>query len=124
MKKFESATREKIRFEYKGLLSVEDVWDLSLEELDEIYKKLTKQKRELNEDSLIEKPTIENTELTTKIEIIKYIVETKINEQEENKNRIEKKEKKQKLLEILESKQNEELKEKTPEELKEMINEL
>ena len=33
MELFEIATRKKYRFPYKGLISVEDLWDLSMREL-------------------------------------------------------------------------------------------
>ena len=37
---FELATREKYRFPYKGMISVEELWDLDIPELDRVYKSL------------------------------------------------------------------------------------
>ena len=69
-KLFESATRNKIRFDYRGSISVEDLWDLSVEELDIIYKNLmTKKKASETESLLTEKKT--SRALETKIEIVK-----------------------------------------------------
>ena len=41
---FEVATRNKYRFPYRGQISVEDMWDLPVTELDKIFKTLNKQK--------------------------------------------------------------------------------
>jgi len=40
---FEVATRQKVRFDFRGSLSVEDLWDLTLERLDMIYAGLSEQ---------------------------------------------------------------------------------
>ena len=124
MKIFEKATREKIRFEYKGNLSVEDLWDLDVTELDEIFKKLNVEKKSMSEDSLLEKETEQNTLLNTKIKLIKYIVGVKIEELEKQKLASEKKAKKEKIMEILADKQYSELENKSSDELKEMLNSL
>ena len=121
---FEAATRKKFRFEYKGSLSVEDLWDLDLRQLDEIYKGLNSQKKQQSEDSLLETKTVEDTVLEMKIDIIKYIVETKQEENNKLQLAAERKEKKEKIMAIIARKQDSELEEKSIEELNETLNSL
>jgi len=56
---FEKAARLKLRFNFKGILSVEDLWDLSLESLDLIYKNLSAEAKKSKEVSLLEIKTKE-----------------------------------------------------------------
>ena len=44
-KMFEVAVRNKFRFPFKGVISVEDLWDLSVQQLDGIFKTLKSQER-------------------------------------------------------------------------------
>ena len=121
---FELASRSKTRFPYKGMISVEDLWDLPVEALDSIYKTLNAKVKQSNEESLLSKPTKQDAELTIQIEIVKRIVAVK---QEETAARLkakEQREKKQRLMEILASKQDAELQNKTPEEIQKMLAEL
>ena len=50
---FERATRMSLRFNFKGLISVEDLWDLSLQDLDSIYKILNSKLKQSSEESLL-----------------------------------------------------------------------
>ena len=60
---FEYAVRNKVRFPFKGMISVEDLWDLSLTNLDSIYKTLNKQIKQNDEESLLSTKTNIDTEL-------------------------------------------------------------
>jgi hypothetical protein len=124
MKMFEKATREKLRFQHKGLLSVEDLWDLNVNELDTIYRSLNKQQKSVQEESLLETRSKSNTTLDLQIDIIKHIVTVKLNEKAEQESRKEKSEKKQKLMSILAQKQDADLQNKSAEELQKMLVEL
>lgn len=121
---FIKATRNKVRFPYRGLASVEDLWDLPVTELDKIYKSLKKQEKTANEESLLEIKTDEDKELTMQIEIVKYIVGVKLEEKKAAETAKARKEQKEKLLQLLADKQDEELKGKTAEEIQKMIDEL
>jgi CHASE3 domain sensor protein len=121
---FEIATRQKFRFQFKGLISVEDLWDLSVKELDSIFKTLNLEFKKVNEESLLDTKTKKDEELEDKIEIVKYVVKTKLEEADLRKKVQEKKEKKQKILELISSKQDADLQNKSIDDLQKMLNEL
>jgi hypothetical protein len=121
---FEQATRMRLRFACKGLCTVEDLWDMSLSQLDEIYKRLNADLRLRQEDSLLDVRTSESTALQLKINIVKHIVKTKLQEDEARENALLKAEKKRKILGIIAQKQDAELSELSTEELTRMVNEL
>ncbi len=117
--------QNKYRFEYKGLISVEDLFDLKLEDLDMIYKNLKKEEQELHGDSLLDKE--DNTlitEVETKIEIVKNIFEIKDTEIKRREQEIVNNARKQKILSIIEDKQDQELSEKSIEELRKIYDDL
>lgn len=121
---FEFAVRNKLRFEFRGVISVEDLFDLNVRQLDSIFKKLNAQLKKAKEESLLSIKDKTDQELEVKIEIIKYIVESKLKENEQKLEAKEKKEKKQQLLDILSRKQNENLENKSEEEIKAMLENL
>ena len=123
-KMFETAVRNKFRFTFKGQISVEDLWDLSLKELDSIFKILNSQLKQTKEESLLEVKTKDDEILDTKIEIVKHIVNIKLEENNARLQEKEKKEQKQKILSILATKEEESLQNKTVEELTAMLGEL
>jgi len=123
-KMFETAVRTKMRFPFRGMVSVEDLWDLPVESLDSIFKTLNSQLKQVKEESLLDRKTKQDKELDTKIEIVKYIVIVKQEEEDLRLKAREKREQKQKILEILATKQDESLQNKTEEELKAMLDQL
>lgn len=77
---FELATRKKFRFPYKGMISVEDLWDLSQKNLDAVFKALTAEKKQASEASLLAAKSPDDEILDTKIAIVQYIFATKVTE--------------------------------------------
>ena len=78
---FEFAARNKLRFPFRGMVSTEDLFDLSVENLDSIFKTLNSQVKQANEESLLVTKTPEDETLTTMIEIVKYTVRVKLEEE-------------------------------------------
>ena len=95
---FEIATRTKMRFPFKGLISVEDLWDLNVQNLDKIFKTLNSQRKEAQEESLLNAKSSEDEVLDTQIAIVKYIVGVKLEEKAAREKALENKEKRQKII--------------------------
>lgn len=121
---FEIATRHKFRFPFRGSVSVEDLWDLTPENLDTIFKTLNSQKKRVNEESLLSTSTNEDVELNTMIAIVKHIVNVKLSEISARNQAKAKREQQQKILSILNAKENEALQNKSIDELQAMLAEL
>lgn len=125
---FETALRGKFRFEYKGLISTEDLYDLKIEQLDKIYSGLSDKLDVANKESLLNNVTTNKTKeqqmIDMKMQIVKYIFDVKVKEQEDRKLAKEKKEQKQKILALLDEKESEELKNKSIDELKKLLEKL
>lgn len=121
---FEFATRNKIRFPFKGMISVEDMWDLSLVNLDSIYKTLNKQVKQSEEESLLSTKESVDTELEVQIAIVKHIVSVKLAEKEAAEKASSKKAQKQKIMSIIATKENEALQNSSIDDLKKMLDEL
>lgn len=121
-KQFEKASRLKLRFETtKGLISTEDLWSLSIDSLDNLYRGLNKQIKESSEDSLLKTKSTKNSELELKVELIEYIYNVKTDEAAKAKTRSENKAKLAMLEEALADKKNEKLKGMSAEDIEKEI---
>jgi len=118
---FEKATRLKLRFPFRGQCTVEDLWDLSLQDLDFIYKTLKREEKAQEGDSLLGEKTHRMNLLNLQIDVVKHIFKVKLDEKEARENEAARAERKQKILAIIESKQEDELREKSVEELEALI---
>lgn len=121
---FEVAVRNKMRFPYKGLVSAEDLWDLSVTSLDLIFKTLNLQVKQAKEESLLSTKSEADTILDLQIEIVKYIVSVKLAEKEAREKAASKREQKQKIMQIMATKQDEALQNSSMDDLQKMLNEL
>jgi hypothetical protein len=124
---FDVATRNKFRFaSAKGDLTVEQLWDVPLRSkddfnLNEIAKGLNRQINTQREESFVDNnKTIEGS-LSIKFEIVRTIIHVKLDEEEAIKNAAAKRERRQKLMKVLEEKQDGKLNEMSISALKKEI---
>ena len=121
---FEYATKNRLRFPYKGSQSVEDLWTLSVEELDKLFKTLNAKAKQMGEESLLDVKNDEETVLEVQIAIVKHIVAVKLAEKAAREKAVENKAKKQKILGILAAREDKILENTTDEALRKMLAEL
>ena len=77
---FINATRSNYQFPFRGMINVIDLWDLSLTNLDSVFKTLNAEVKKSEEESLLNTKSKEDEEISNKIEIVKYIVGVKLDE--------------------------------------------
>ena len=121
---FEIATRNRYRFNYKGVMTVEDLWSLRVEDLDAIFKMLNRQKKTADEDSLLATKSAEDQDLANKIDIVRYIVSVKLAEAAERVSAAEKKAQRDKIMEIVAKKKDKALEDMGIEDLMKKLKEL
>jgi len=118
---FVKAAKNKYRFQTsKGNLSTEDLWDLSLESLDLIAKRVNKDIKASEEESFIKDQSAADKELIDKLEVIKYIIKYKIGVKEAAAKRAETLAKKDELQKLIADKKAESLKNLSLQELEAM----
>lgn len=117
---FETAVRGKFRFPYNGSISVEDLWDLPVEKLDLVYQYLEAQAEQQPKKSLLSSSSKEALILAQKIEIVKHIVSTKLAEAEARKQAAADKKRHQKIMALIDEKENESLRNLPVDELKKL----
>lgn len=120
---FEIASREKYRFPYKGMITVEDLWDLSPAALDGIYRALNKTIKAQAEDSLMDEREADET-TANMVEIVKHIFSVKRDEAKARREAMENAEKRRHIMDILARKQDEALNNKSEEELLKMLDDM
>lgn len=122
---YKKGTRSKVRFNTSvGYLCIEDMWDLSLTQLNTIAKVLNKELKSSEEEDFLEDESKEDIELKLKFDIVLDILNIKKEERKKREEASKIKAKKEKLLNILEKKQDEGLENMSEEDIKKELAEL
>ena len=121
---FINATRENYQFPFRGMINVIDLWDLSLTNLDSVFKTLNAEVKKSEEESLLNTKSKEDEEISNKIEIVKYIVSVKLDEKKKREYAKKNAEMRQRLLEIKAKRQDAALENMSDEDLDKALAEL
>lgn len=126
---YKIASRKKLRIQTnKGMLSVEQLWDLSKEDIGELAKSIRKRindQKGVTGDSELDflKPSAQTEETIDELtfRILKDIYTTKQAEEDKAHRRAAARENNRKILELIAKKQDQELENKSIEELEKML---
>ena len=125
---FEKASRLKVRFASSiGMFSVEELWELPLTSktgkanLDDIARALHKQLKNDDNVSFVETSRKSDDRTQLMFDIVRHVIEVKIAENAVKAQEVANKEKRQRILEILEQKKEQSLLNLSIEELEKML---
>ena len=121
---FINATRANYQFPFRGMINVIDLWDLSLTNLDSVFKTLNAEAKKSEEESLLNTKSKEDEEISNKIEIVKYIVSVKLDEKKKREDAKKNAEMRQRQLEIKAKRQDAALENMSDEEVDKALAEL
>lgn len=128
---FEKATRQKYRFDsLKGQLTVEQLWDLPLQakngfDLDTVAKVVNQELKGVTEDSFIEtRSNPRKGELEDKLEVVKHIIGVKQAENAAKLDEANRKAERERLQQILATKQAQQLEGLSVEEIQKRLDAL
>lgn len=111
----EYALRKHLRWPTsRGVITVEELWDLPLSsktnvDLDNVAKTVNKELKESAEESFVTPSSTKNTELQVKLDIVKYVIKTKLDDNAKALESAKKKARKELLLQARENKQQQDL---------------
>lgn len=124
---FEAASRAKLRFDTpKGFLSAEDLWDLPLTStvgkanLDDVARSVNRQLKATADESFVSRTAGADKTLQLKLDVVKRVIEVRMAENESAAAAVANREKRNKVLDIIESKKAAALENLSVEELEKM----
>jgi len=111
------------------MLTAEDLWDLPLTSkksasLDGVAKRVSTLLKASEEESFVVKTSKPNEVLQLKLDVVKQVIAVRLEESEAKAKAEERRSKKQKILGLIAKKQDEELGDRSVEDLKKMLDEI
>jgi len=122
MENYKLATQQKLRFQTsKGLLSTEQLWDLSVNDLDSLAVSLQDSYNNSKGKSFLEKKTDKDKGLKLQFDVVLDILNTKVEESEAKRDAAEIKEHNEKIISLIKEKQDGALANKSIAQLEKML---
>lgn len=122
MSNYKEASKEKIRFETKrGSLTVEQLWTLPIEELDELCVSLEEQHKTSAKKSFVHKKSDKDKMARLRFEVALDVLESRMEELEKAAEVEENKKHNERIMELIVEKKDEELKGKSVKQLTAML---
>lgn len=122
MDNFKQASKEKLRISTnKGSLSVEQLWDLSISELDALAVSLEEEHQTSGKKSFVRKTSPKDKTAKLRFDVVLEVLNTKVDDQNAATAEKERKEHNNKILAIIADKQDESLKGRSIKQLEAML---
>ncbi len=122
MENFKLASQQKLRFQTsKGLLSTEQLWDLSLTDLDTLAVSLEAEHKQSIKKSFLVKTSVKDKASKLRFDVVLDVLNTKVAEEEAATEAMEIKEHNKKIIQLISEKQDESLKGKSIKQLEAML---
>lgn len=119
---YKEALQKKLRFKTnKGMITTEDLFDLSLQNLNTLAIMLDKKISEAPKKSFIEELPAEENDDELRFSIVKDVINIKLKARKDNIDKAQADAQKKRILEILAKRSDEELEKKSTEELRAML---
>lgn len=119
---YKEALQKKLRFKTnKGMISTEDLFDLSLQNLDTLARMLDKKISEAPKKSFIEELPAEENDDELRFSIVKDVINIKLKARKDNIDKAQINARNKRIAEIIAKKEDEALENKSIEELRAMI---
>jgi endonuclease IV len=122
MENYKSAAQQKLRYQTtKGLLNTEQLWDLSLNELDSLAVALETEHQQSGKKSFLAKTSAKDKTAKLKFDIVLDVLNTKSEEAQALKDAAEIKAHNSKIINLISEKQDESLRGKSVKQLEAML---
>ncbi len=107
---YKEASKQKLRFQTsKGNLSTEQLWDLPVDDLDKLAITLDEEYNKSGKKSFLATRSVKDKTLKLQLDVAKDILFTKVEEQEEAKQKADDKAHNKRIMEKIAQKQDEKL---------------